>query len=117
MFLNVEINDEHRESDHFAIVSIWKYDFTENTEDFKSNRKLFSVWRTMKNPKAIKAYTEKVNQICKNLQNMEPDPQSLLTQTIDALKKVACACFPNQRTKAVQTHAVNHNLIGYNKFV
>ena len=68
----------------------------------------------MKNPKAIKAYIEKANLLCKQLQDKMLDPEALLSKTVQCLKETASNCFPKKRSVSAQKHAIDCNLIGYN---
>ena len=114
---HVSISDEYRKSDHFCVKSSWQFDspiVQSNSNSSAKHNYTYSISRTMKNPKAIKAYIEKANLLCKQLQDKMLDPEALLSKTVQCLKETASNCFPKKRSVSAQKRAIDCNLIGYN---
>ena len=112
----VMIDKDHRNSDHHCFTSSWKLELLKNTNDHFKEKTGFSVYRTMKNKKAIRSYIEKTHKQCNHLQKQNLRPHQLLHQTIRYLEDNAGKCFPKARSLKMQETAQHINVVGYNQF-
>ena len=90
---DVHVSLEHRNSDHYCVVSRWEYKI-EAKEEHKPNILKFSVSRSLKFKCALKAYTRTANKFCRNLQKDNLSAEQLLLSTIQCLEHAAELCLP-----------------------
>ena len=112
----VSIDKEHRNSDHFCIMTSWRINAANPVDPVTVQTGKVSVYRTMQNKKAQESFRQKVDKHCKNLENKSLCPQQLLKKVILCLEQVAEKTFPKSRSMKKQAIAQALNLIGFNEY-
>ena len=110
----VFVDNDHRDSDHFCVVSMWNYELDGLPGECEYD---FSLFRTLKSPFSIKAFTSLANKQCRKLQEQVLSPKDLLEKTVSILENTAVTCFPKSKSKEKQDRAKRFNLTGFNEYV